>query len=156
MKVTSLCENISKKNNLRLNECGKLVVARDERELNILEQLLQRGIANEVPLEMVNEKEALKIEPRVKTYRQAIFSPSTATADPGEVIRAVQQDVIRAGVKIYFSNEVIEKTKYVCLLGKLILRQDMSSMQQVYMPTKWPLYLALVKGIGFCHLRVFF
>ena len=72
---------------LRVNRCGKLVVARDENELPVLEELLRRGRANGVPLEQLGELEAREIEPRVKTFQKALFSPSTATVDPADVMR---------------------------------------------------------------------
>ncbi|MEP0765017.1 MAG: L-2-hydroxyglutarate oxidase [Fimbriimonadia bacterium] len=88
---------------LRLNECGKLVVARDERELDALDELARRGDANSVPLEMVSEADAKRIEPRVKTYRRAIWSPTTATADPQEVTRALVQEAEQTGVRMMTS-----------------------------------------------------
>jgi len=83
---------------LPLNECGKLVVAQNERELPQMEELLRRGAANGVPLESISEEDARKIEPRVKTYQRAIFSPTTATADPVSVLRSMQQDALQEGV----------------------------------------------------------
>lgn len=83
-----------------LNRCGKLVVAKDEAELAQLDELLRRGTANGVPLEHVTEEDARKLEPRAITYQRAIFSPTTASADPGLVIEALRQDAIREGVTI--------------------------------------------------------
>src|SRR5207249_1312377 len=64
------------------------------------DELLRRGAANKVPLEGISEDEARKIEPRVKTYQRAIFSPTTSSADPRRVIEAMQQDAIDDGIKI--------------------------------------------------------
>src|ERR1022692_1535760 len=65
-----------------LNKCGKLIVAKDESELPQLDELLSRGARNQVPLESVTEEQARQIEPRVKTYQRAIFSPTTSSGDP--------------------------------------------------------------------------
>src|ERR1043166_3062266 len=59
-----------------VNRCGKLVVAKDETELPQLDELLRRGKANGVVLQSISAKEAAKIEPRVKTFERAIFSPA--------------------------------------------------------------------------------
>lgn len=83
-----------------VNRCGKLVVAQDETDLTQLDELLRRGAANQVPLEGLSEEEAQKIEPRVKTYQRAIFSPTTSSADPKRVIAAMEQDARREGVTI--------------------------------------------------------
>jgi len=83
-----------------LNKCGKLVVARDESDLRQLDELLARGARNNVPLDDLTEEQAREIEPRVKTYQRAIFSPTTSSGDPRRVIEAMQQDADREGISI--------------------------------------------------------
>ena len=84
---------------LPLNECGKLVVARTVADHPQMDELLRRGAANGVALESITEAEAKRIEPRVKTCERAIWSPQTATADPGMVIAAMRDDAEREGVR---------------------------------------------------------
>ncbi|KKT90513.1 MAG: FAD dependent oxidoreductase [Parcubacteria group bacterium GW2011_GWF2_45_11] len=98
------------KKKLPLNRCGKLVVAKDAADLAQLDELLRRGAANGVPLEAVTEQEAMRIEPRVKTFARAIFSPTTSSVDPVRVTLAMKEDAVREGVEI--------KTG-VCYLKKL-------------------------------------
>jgi len=83
-----------------INRCGKLVVATQESDLAQLDELLRRGEANQVPLESVTEDEAREIEPRAKTLQRAIFSPTTASADPRRVIEAMQKDAVAEGIQI--------------------------------------------------------
>jgi L-2-hydroxyglutarate oxidase len=78
LAMTAYCD--AKK--IPVNRCGKLVVAQEEADLPKLDELLRRGIANQVPLENLTGDEARKIEPRVKTHERAIFSPTTSSADP--------------------------------------------------------------------------
>src|SRR3990172_8618614 len=59
---------------LRINRCGKLVVARSETELPQIEELLNRGNANGVEVHAVTAGEARAIEPRVKTLERALWS----------------------------------------------------------------------------------
>ena len=77
---------------LPLDKCGKLIVARNEAEHRQLATLEERGAANGVTVQRVAESEAREIEPRVKTFNHALFVPSTATADPGQLIAAQQAD----------------------------------------------------------------
>jgi len=84
---------------LPLNQCGKLVVARTAADHPQMDELLRRGAANGVTLESVTEADARKIEPRVKTCERAIWSPNTATAEPGAVIAAMRSDAEREGVR---------------------------------------------------------
>ncbi|GBD32928.1 L-2-hydroxyglutarate oxidase LhgO [bacterium HR33] len=85
---------------LPLNRCGKLVVARDESELAGLDELLRRGRANGVTLECLSAEEARRIEPRVKTFERALFSPNTSTVDPKAVLEALLRDAASSGVAI--------------------------------------------------------
>ena len=64
-----------------------------------MDELLRRRAANGVALESITEAEARRIEPRVKTCERAIWSPNTATADPGAVIAAMRDDAEREGVR---------------------------------------------------------
>ena len=94
--MTAYCET----KNISLNRCGKLVVAKDEADLPQLDELLRRGQTNGVPLENLTEEEAREIEPRIKTYQRAIFSPTTASADPGRVIEEMAADAKRERITI--------------------------------------------------------
>lgn len=93
--------------NIPLNKCGKLVVAKDETELAQLDELLRRGARNKVPLESLTEEQAREIEPRVKTYQRAIFSPTTSSGNPHRVIEAMEHDAKREGIAI------VHETRYL-------------------------------------------
>lgn len=85
---------------IRINRCGKLVVAKNDSELAGLEELLRRGRKNGVELHEITEKEVREIEPRVKTYAKALWSPTTASVNPCEVVESLMQDVRAVGVDI--------------------------------------------------------
>jgi L-2-hydroxyglutarate oxidase LhgO len=93
-----------------LNPCGKLVVAKDATELPALEELLKRGKTNGVKLEELSEQEAKEIEPRVKTYQRALFSPTTSTVDPKAVLQAMVTDAVSDGVQIKSAVAFLGKT----------------------------------------------
>lgn len=95
--MTAYCEE----KKIPLNRCGKLVVAKDQADLAQLDELLRRGRANGVPLENLTEEDAREIEPRVKTHQRAIFSPTTASADPRRVIEEMTRDAKGEGIKIH-------------------------------------------------------
>lgn len=85
---------------LRINSCGKLVVARHAGELPGLDELLRRARNNNVELHEITRREAVEIEPRVKTYERALFSPTTSSVDPGEVMESLIRDAIDAKIAI--------------------------------------------------------
>jgi L-2-hydroxyglutarate oxidase LhgO len=93
-----------------VNKCGKLVVARDASELPQLDELLRRGKANGVTLQSITAAEARAIEPRVKSFERAIFSPSTSTADPTQVVQAVRADAIADGIAIHQATAYLGRT----------------------------------------------
>ena len=62
-RLTEFC----RERGLPLRLCGKLVVASNEADLAGLDELVRRGRANGVPLEVVTADSAREIEPRAKT-----------------------------------------------------------------------------------------
>ena len=100
-QLTEYC----KTKKLKINQCGKLVVAKNEKEREGLKELLLRGKQNGVELNEISEAEAHDIEPKVKTCGKALFSPTTSTVDPTEVLSSLLKDaqneniIIKVGEK---------------------------------------------------------
>jgi L-2-hydroxyglutarate oxidase LhgO len=112
--LTEYCE--SKK--IAINKCGKLVVAKDEREDSVLGELLKRGKSNNIELNEVTENEAKSIEPRIKTYRRALFSPTTSTVDPIEVLKSMYSDALYERVELHTNVCYIKKNKKGVITSK--------------------------------------
>jgi len=87
---------------LRMIECGKVVVAKNEAEQEMLMELKRRGDTNGVELRIIDEKEMAEIEPYAKTHKQAIYSPTTATVDPLEVCECMAKELSENGVRILY------------------------------------------------------
>lgn len=92
-------------NDIPMNHCGKLVVARDENERQTLSLLKERGDANGVPLTLISAEEATAIEPRVKTFGQALWSPTTSSVDPKQVLATIAQKATALGIDIQYDSE---------------------------------------------------
>lgn len=95
-------------NGLSINECGKLVVAKDESELAGLEELKRRADINGVELIWIDEADIHVIDPNAKTHRKALYSPTTASVDPLEVCQMLKHDNITSGVSFYFQTEYLK------------------------------------------------
>ena len=93
--------------NLKINKCGKLVVAKNEKEWESLKELLRRGKQNRVELNEISEAEARDIEPKVKTCDKALFSPTTSTVDPIEVLSSLLKDAQNENVIINMGTKYI-------------------------------------------------
>jgi L-2-hydroxyglutarate oxidase LhgO len=89
---------------LRLNKCGKIVVAKNEEELEILFELKRRGDTNGVELYIITEKELKDLEPNAKTYKHALLSPNTATVEPLEVLKTLESELREKEVKFFFNS----------------------------------------------------
>lgn len=104
--LTDYCES----HGLKINKCGKLVVAQNEGELQWLDELMSRAEKNGVILKDIDQKEAEAIEPRVKTYQRALFSPTTSSVDPGEVMTRLQEDALAEGVEVHLGVSYLQRT----------------------------------------------
>jgi len=91
----------ARKRGLKINECAKVVVATNEQELEGLEELKRRGNINSVKLEWISEDELNSKYPNIKTYKKALFSPTTATVDPKEVTLEFAKYTKELGVEIW-------------------------------------------------------
>jgi L-2-hydroxyglutarate oxidase LhgO len=85
---------------LPYDACGKLVVAKDEREVEPLQRLSERAEANGVPgLRWLESGGLAAIEPHVRGVA-GLHSPETAIADFAAVARAFAAEVTAAGGEI--------------------------------------------------------
>lgn len=104
-RMTAYCEQ----KGIPLNRCGKLVVTKDAGDLPSLDELVKRGRANAIELQELTEAEAKRIEPRVKTYQRALFSPRTSTVNPLHVVDAMHRDALQEGIEIQFGTAYISR-----------------------------------------------
>jgi L-2-hydroxyglutarate oxidase len=85
---------------IRVENCGKVIVATHAAELPRLATLHERGTANGVPgLRMIEPAELRDIEPHAAALR-AIHSPHTGIVDFGEVAAALGDELAGRGVEI--------------------------------------------------------
>lgn len=91
------------RNNLKINKCGKVVVCKNEEELETLYELKKRGDTNKVPLYIIDQKELKDYEPNAKTYKKALWSPLTATVDPKEILNHLKKDLEYRGIQFFFN-----------------------------------------------------
>jgi len=129
--ITKYCED----NNLKINRCQKVVVANDEVELKSLEELYSRGLKNGVDVKLISEKELNEKFTNVKTYKQALYSPSTSTVDPTEISLFMKEELKANGVEFKF-NEAYSKNfknnKILTSQGNEILAKKIINCSGLY------------------------
>ncbi len=91
-----------KTNNLKLNPAKKIVVTSSEKELKSLHELYKRGINNGVEVEIQSQKWLEKNFKNIKTFKECLFSPSTATIDPTQILYHLKDELIELGVEFKF------------------------------------------------------
>jgi L-2-hydroxyglutarate oxidase len=89
-----------------VRDAGKVVVTTSAGELPALQQLFDRGAANGVPLEMVDEARLRELEPLARTVGSALWSPTTGVADPEAVVEALGRRVRERGGRIAMGSDV--------------------------------------------------
>ena len=97
---------LAKKYEIPVRNVGKVVVTRDSNELNRLENLYQRGIANRVELEVRDEKDLAKFEPLAVTHEKFLWSPTTGVSDSKAIVDAMRQEFIALGGSIHFNTNI--------------------------------------------------
>lgn len=96
---------------LKINECGKLVVARNEEEVQTLFELEQRGKANGSNIQIIEEARAKEIDPNVKTFQKALWSPDTASIDPREVCRTLAEELRQKGIEFSYRTKYLSRNE---------------------------------------------
>ena len=129
-RLTKYCEV----KNLALKKCGKLVVAQNESELVWLDELMTRARNNGVPLELITAEESQAIEPRAKTYQKALFSPTTASINPTELVKSLLSDAIQEGVQLKTN------TQYIHRVGKSSIKTSNGIFEANYIINAAGLY----------------
>jgi L-2-hydroxyglutarate oxidase LhgO len=96
--------------NIPINRCGKIVVAKDEKEIETLYELKKRGDKNGVSLEVVDEDQLKDLEPNAKTYYKALYSPTTSTVNPREIVEHIGNNLkTKNNVNILFNERFLKR-----------------------------------------------
>ncbi|WP_125610486.1 L-2-hydroxyglutarate oxidase [Specibacter cremeus] len=92
-----LLRELAARRNVPFDECGKVVVARDEAERGRLHAIHARAVANGVPgVRLIDRDELAVLEPHARGIA-ALHSPTTAIIDYPAATRALAADFTEAG-----------------------------------------------------------
>ncbi|MBF0300297.1 MAG: FAD-dependent oxidoreductase [Oligoflexia bacterium] len=95
---------------LKINFCGRIIVASNEKEFNDLCEFKHRGDLNNIESIWISQQEAHEIDPNAKIYNKALFSPTTATIDPIEICYTLLQILKDRGIQFFFETEYLRKS----------------------------------------------
>lgn len=97
-KMKSFCTQYG----LKINPTQKIVVAKNEQEVEGIYELQRRAEKNGVETKILTGTEVHAIDPNVKTFKIALFSPNTASVDPKEICYKLKEILLQKGVDFYF------------------------------------------------------
>lgn len=100
-------KKLAKKHKVEIKHVGKVVVAQNEDELSRMHALFERGLANGVKLELIDEVEISKYEPLAKTYKKFLWSPTTSIVNKDGILNALYSELKNSGVHFLFNQKFI-------------------------------------------------
>ncbi|MCF4102164.1 L-2-hydroxyglutarate oxidase [Gillisia sp. M10.2A] len=115
MLMKEFCDS----NGIYVNHCKKVVVASNEEELRVLYELYDRGKQNGVDISLIDEEELYQIEPNSKTYKRALFSPTTASVNPVEVCKKLKEILIEKKVDFFFNTKYLKRKEDIIVTNKV-------------------------------------
>lgn len=94
-----------KEHNIKYNQCGKVIVATEEEELERMRNLYKRGLENKLDVTLLDGEAVRKIEPYVNTVG-GIHVKNTGIVNFREVTEKFGELFIKNGGEIHYNNKV--------------------------------------------------
>lgn len=94
-----------KKHGISYDMCGKVIVATNEKELPLLDDLYERGMQNELDIDKLNQEQLLEVEPNVNGIA-GLHVKSAGIVDYKEVSKAFASIILKNGGDIHCEEEV--------------------------------------------------
>ncbi len=92
-----LMKEYCREQGLPLKENGKVIVARNEGELPVLDELHRRATSNGARVELIDEQQLAEIEPNARTVGKALWSHDTAVVDPKIIMKSLRRELEGTG-----------------------------------------------------------
>jgi L-2-hydroxyglutarate oxidase LhgO len=94
-----------KKYEIPFKNCGKLIVATDDREVAVIEGIKVTSAANGVDLEVLNRDQIKTLEPEIFAIK-ALYSPTTGIIDSHSLMKRLETNTLNNGAQIVYGSEV--------------------------------------------------
>lgn len=91
-------------------QCGKLIVATDELEMERLPNLFERASVNNIPIETLDEAQIRELEPNIKGIG-GLYSPKTGIVDYSKIAQKMAELFLSRNGQIHFDQQVIRATE---------------------------------------------
>jgi L-2-hydroxyglutarate oxidase LhgO len=85
--------------------CGKLIVATDEKEVAVIEGIKATSAGNGVDLEVMDRDQIKILEPEIFAIK-ALYSPTTGIIDSHSLMKRLETNTLNNGAQIVYGSEV--------------------------------------------------
>ncbi len=93
-----------KEKNLPLDETGKVIVAKNQAEVETLYKLLNQATSNGISASLISLQQLQELEPFAKSTEAALHSPETAVVNPKLILKSLIHDLNQTGKATFFYN----------------------------------------------------
>jgi L-2-hydroxyglutarate oxidase LhgO len=100
-----LLYDFCRKHDIPFNNCGKLIVATNNEEVNVIETIKETAEGNGVFLEIVEKDTIREMEPEIFALK-ALLSPTTGIVDSHSLMKQYETNAINNGCQIAYKSEV--------------------------------------------------
>lgn len=95
--------------NLKLKECGKLLVVADPQDALQLDMLVERATQHAIPVEQLDEQQLSVIEPEARSATgRALYVSSTAVGDPTAVMQILSNELSIKKIELHLGSRIIK------------------------------------------------
>ncbi|MBR2700540.1 MAG: NAD(P)/FAD-dependent oxidoreductase [Erysipelotrichaceae bacterium] len=104
LMIRELCRRLD----VPYKQCGALVVGFDDKDMETIQTLYERGLANGVEfLKILNREETHDLEPQLSAdIKGALLAPTSAIVSPWELALALMEVAVENGVELKLNNKV--------------------------------------------------
>lgn len=96
-------------NNLPLNQCGKVVVCAETKDLVSLETVYSRALANKVVINKIDNQQLAELEPLARSVtNQALWVPGTSVFSPKKILDHLVKKLKENNVTILCNNQIVD------------------------------------------------
>lgn len=108
VKGNKMMKEVSEDLDVEFEICGTMTVALEDKQLPMLEKLLERANENGVPAKILSAAEALELEPNLsKDVKAVLFCPTGGIINPFTLTSHAMENAIDNGVTLHLSEEVL-------------------------------------------------
>ncbi len=108
-KANNLLRHYCIEKNVEIRKSGKVVVCTDENDVQILDELFQRGMSNSSKIFLFEQRELSNYEPLALTREKFIWSPNTWSANPIKLLKVIEKELIELDVKIVRNKKIVSQ-----------------------------------------------